>query len=95
VGIATTLKRRYRDLPDAKTALQYVVRGEYSAKSRPNNMGLGISNLCDIVVKNFRGELFIMSEDGIADGKADSMPVARSLNSRFPGTGVFFTIPVA
>lgn len=94
LGISTTLRRRHTDIPTAQAALERVVQGGYSAKSRPNNRGCGISNLCAIVVHQFQGEIFIVSEGVFADGKAGRLPVSRQLKTRFPGTGVFFTMPI-
>jgi len=93
LGIATTLRKRYSDVADAEDALGRVVKGGYSAKSRPNNMGVGVSNLC-LIVQQMGGEIFIVSEDGYADGKAGRQPWAHSLNGLLPGTGVFFIVPV-
>lgn len=94
-GIGTTLRERYPDVHGAGEALGRVLQGGYSAKSRKNNMGLGISNLANIVVQQMHGELFIVSEDGFADGKFGRQTFSRSLDMRFPGTGVFFSVPVS
>jgi hypothetical protein len=93
-GIGTSLKERYPEMTDTADALRRVIEGGYSAKSRPNNMGVGISNLAGIVVRELRGELFIVSEDAFADGKEGQLPVARALGACFPGTAVFFTVPL-
>ena len=93
-GIGTSLRARYASILDTAQALRHVIEGGYTAKSRPNNMGVGISNLAGIVVQQFRGELFIVSEDAFADGKAGRIPTARDLGARFPGTAVFFTVPL-
>ena len=93
-GISTTLRRRHSELPNAQIALERVVEGGYSAKSRSNNMGVGISNLCAIVVNQLGGEIFIISEDGFADAKAGRSLISRTLAVRYPGTAVFFTLPV-
>ena len=57
-------------------------------------MGVGISNLAGIIVRQLRGELFIVSEDAFADGKEGRFPTARGLGASFPGTAVFFTVPM-
>jgi two-component sensor histidine kinase len=89
VGIATSLRTRYATFTTAKTCLQKVIEGGYSALSRRNNMGVGISNLCNIVVQQLGGAIIIVSEDGYAKGQAGHMPLAHSLVNRYPGTGVF------
>lgn len=93
-GIRSTLREKYPDVTDAGEALKRVLQGGYSAKSRPNNMGLGISNLSNIVFQQLKGELFIVSEDAFADGKFGQRTYSRALGMRFPGTGVFFSVPV-
>jgi hypothetical protein len=82
-GIASTLRGQYPELRDAPEALRRVVQGGYTAKSRPNNMGVGISNFCSIVVQQLRGEVFIVTEDGFADGKFGKQTIARALEMRF------------
>jgi hypothetical protein len=93
-GIGTTLSNKYTDMRDAGDALRHVLQGGYSAKSRPNNMGLGISNLSNIIVQQLHGELFIVTEDAFADGKFGRQTFSKPLNMHFPGTGVFFSIPI-
>ncbi|MCC6423354.1 MAG: hypothetical protein IT447_07720 [Phycisphaerales bacterium] len=92
-GIGTTLRGIYPDASNVQ-ALERVLQGGYSAKSRSNNMGMGISNLCQIILHQLRGELFIVTEDAFADGKARERPVSQSLGMNFPGTGIFFGVPV-
>jgi len=94
IGIAASLGNRYSDIRDDCEALRRVVKGGTTARSRPNNMGVGISNLCDIVLRNFRGRMFLISGGAIATGTAGKIPKVLMLKSRFPGTGVFFTIPI-
>lgn len=94
LGIGTTLRERYPTIRGTGEALKLVLEGGYSAKSRANNMGVGISNLSNIVLHQLRGELFIASEDAFADGKFARQAFSRSLEMRFPGTCVFFTVPV-
>jgi hypothetical protein len=92
VGICTTLKKRFDDVTP-KTALQRVIKGEYTALSRPNNLGLGISNLWNIV-RRLRGDIFIVSQDAAIESRAGNDFPARELPCRYNGTGVFFTLPV-
>jgi hypothetical protein len=94
LGIGTTLARRHPEIENAEAALKRVVRGGISAQSRPNNMGVGISNLWGHITNPLRGEIFIVTEDviGFSDraGNLRTLP----LGARFAGTGVFFTVPV-
>ena len=100
LGIATTLRKRYPDTTDAVIALRRVTAGDYSAKARPNNLGQGVSNLCAVIVQNLGGVVDILSEDGLAvvtrpsPGAAHRVDV-RPLANAFPGTGVFFSVPLA
>lgn len=93
-GICSTLSRQYSDLTP-ELALKRVTQGGYSALSRPNNMGLGISNLCQIVTSHLHGEMFIISETASVEIRAGRQPNVQSLDCRFAGTGVFFTLPVS
>jgi hypothetical protein len=92
-GIGTTLREKYPNVTTGQS-LDRVLQGGYSAKSRPNNMGVGISNLCQIVTRQFRGELFIVSEDFFADAKSGEASSSKPLGMVFPGTGIFFGAPV-
>lgn len=74
-------------------ALERVIRGGYSTRSRPNNAGLGLSHLWNSV-GGLGGAILILSENGCAEyrhGYADNI---QALNPPFPGTAVFFTLPV-
>ncbi|HTW93997.1 MAG TPA: hypothetical protein VMD30_04325, partial [Tepidisphaeraceae bacterium] len=94
IGIAASLRHRYPEIRTAKQALEKVIGGGVSARSRPSNMGCGISNLCNVIVNVLRGELFIISGEGMADGAPGHAIRSRDFTAGFPGTGVFFTIPV-
>jgi hypothetical protein len=93
-GIGSSLREKYPEIPNTAEALRRVIEGGYSAKSRPNNMGVGISNLAGIIIRQLRGELFLVSEDAFADGKEGRLPTAWPLGASFPGTAVFFTVPL-
>jgi hypothetical protein len=94
-GIGTTLREKHPGIKSTAEAMQRVIEGGYSAKSRPTNQGLGVSNLSNIVIRQLNGELFIVSEDAFADGKSGRLPFARLSGVRFQGTGVFFSVPLA
>jgi len=90
-GIRTTLSTRFPDLtPDS--VLRRVVQGRYSALSRENNAGLGISMLVSWVT-HLGGELSIISEESWTRIRR-SQRLFEESDFRFCGTGVFFTIPV-
>jgi hypothetical protein len=91
-GIHTTLRREHTDTLNAAMALRRVVAGGYSAKSRKNNMGVGISNLWAIVTQQLRGHIFIVTEDGFAYNDCARLK-SENVGFHFPGTGVFFTLP--
>lgn len=92
VGIYTTLKQRYHDTT-ADNALRRVLRGKFTALSRPNNAGLGLCNLSNMV-EYLKGDFVIISETAVAQGKAAKSRRFSALSRRFPGTAVFFTLPV-
>lgn len=92
-GIQKTLSRRF-DVKNAVEALQMVTRGGHSSLSRENNMGLGVSNLVSWI-KNCRGVLSLVSGEAVAlitESGADLE--IHPLRIGFPGTAVFFTLPV-
>lgn len=91
LGIQRTLAQRYPKVNSSVQALQCVFEGNYSSKSRKNNMGVGISNLAKIIsLKN--GNLSIFSGDGLADIRHGESPRFKKTPFCFPGTGVFFTL---
>jgi anti-sigma regulatory factor (Ser/Thr protein kinase) len=92
VGIVHTLRRRYGDVTNAATALRRVTQGGYTAKSSDRNQGLGISNLCNIV-QHLKGKFFIITGDAMATFNHGPISV-ESADFFFPGTGLFFTLPV-
>jgi hypothetical protein len=95
LGIGTTLARRHPEIKNAEHALARVVQGGISAKSRPNNLGVGISNLWGHITQPLNGEIFIITEDVIGYNDRGGRLHAGPLGARFGGTGVFFTVPVA
>jgi len=92
IGIQASLQTRYPEIESSTEAINRVLAGGVSARSRQNNMGVGVSNLHSILLQ-LGGELIIASGDIVAyraPGKAFDLP----LNFSFAGTGVFFTLPV-
>ncbi len=92
-GIQETLSRRF-EVESAVAALRMVTEGGHSSLSRMNNMGLGISNLVTWI-KHCRGVLSLVSGEAVAlitESGADLE--IRPLRIAFPGTAVFFTLPV-
>lgn len=86
LGIPTTLKET-----DHPTALRKVFQGGCSSLSRPNNMGLGISNLASWV-RELKGSLVLLSRAAVALRQPDRDDRFLPLAYSFPGTGVFFTL---
>lgn len=94
VGIAQSLRVQYPDTSNAITALRRVVEGGFSSRSRPNNLGLGVSNLFKLVAIA-RGRMALVTGEAIADLRdAADAPTIEQSGSDFPGTAVFFTLPV-
>jgi hypothetical protein len=93
LGIGTTLRRSHPDTRDARHALARVLEGGFSARTRQNNLGQGINNL-RLTVTSQGGEIFLISENANALVRAGSRrPRFETSPDRFPGTGVFFTLP--
>ncbi|MEM1184325.1 MAG: hypothetical protein AAGI53_04900 [Planctomycetota bacterium] len=82
-------------------ALELVCQGKHTSRSRRHNMGLGISNLI-AVVRALTGRVAIVSGQAaavleathVAAGSGLEPPAIKTLDWRFPGTGVFFTLVV-
>jgi signal transduction histidine kinase len=92
VGICTTLQRRHPDTtPD--NALQRVLEGKYSAQSRPNNAGLGLSILRDMI-SYAKGDFVLISDVSGAHCKGSYGNEPFIVPRGFPGTAAFFTLPV-
>lgn len=91
-GICSTLRRRFPDT-NAENVLPRVLGGNYTAASRENNLGLGLSNLA-VIIKQLGGDLVIVSENSMAEVRRNHSREFHTLAARFQGTGVFFTLPV-
>jgi len=92
IGVRSSLSKRYPDTTP-ENVMQRVLSGNYTALSRENNKGLGLSLLASIV-ENLGGDLFILSESSTAELRRGSKKSFMKLTSGFRGTGVFFTLPV-
>lgn len=75
-------------------ALELVIQGGVSSKSRPNNMGQGISNLA-LVAKGNGGVLQIFSRQAVAQVSASRQVVQELPGCAFPGTLVTLSLKVA
>ena len=94
LGIGTTLATRHPEIQGAEAAIARVVKGGVTAQSRPNNMGVGISNLWGHITNPLGGEIFIVTEDVLGYSDREGSLRIVPLGVRFAGTGVFFTVPV-
>lgn len=92
VGICTSLSGKWPDT-NAQNVMPRVFEGSYSARSRKNNLGLGISNLAAII-KQLGGVLFVLSEGSSAEVLRDGGSRFSALPVVFQGTGVFFALSV-
>lgn len=94
LGIAETLRAKYPDTTSSRLALTRVIQGKFSSKSRPSNMGLGVSNLFGLV-QNAGGRMAIFTGNSYAEVHPPmERPVVYDTGCEFPGTAVFFTLPV-
>jgi anti-sigma regulatory factor (Ser/Thr protein kinase) len=89
-GIRATLMDRYPDTTD-ENVLRRVLEGQFSALSRPNNAGLGLSSLGSMIECQ-RGSFVIVSLASMVVSKETRK--FRTLPFSFPGTAVFFTLPL-
>lgn len=93
VGIAATLRVRHPDTTGSFMALRRVIQGGYSSLARPNNMGLGVSNLFSLV-RLMRGRMAVFTGDAVAEVHGSSDPRVSGTAFTFPGTAVFFALPL-
>lgn len=92
VGIFQTLSNAVDSIRSPVEAMRQVIRGGVSAKSRDNNMGLGISNLWNAVTQ-CGGSCTLVSHDVYASGTVSSYTCA-NLDRTFPGTVAAFTLAI-
>lgn len=94
IGILATLRPRFPEILDSRTAIKSVLEGGFSARTFRRNRGHGIRHLRD-TVERLGGEVSIFSGDAavhVADGQQRA---AQSPDMYFPGTGIFFVLPVS
>jgi len=92
-GICTTLRKRWPDTTAENVLPRVLFEGRYSARSRENNLGLGLSNFAAII-RRLKSEFFVVSENSAAEIRPDGTDWTGRLSARFEGTGVFFTLPI-
>ncbi len=92
-GIRSTLSTRYADTDDSN-CLRRVLEGQYTAQSRINNAGLGLSNL-RAIVSQLNGRLAIVAERSSAQVVPRQPLRYNTMPFRFGGTAVFFTLPTS
>lgn len=92
--MATTVRRRHPEFSTNREAIARVMQGGVTAKSRPNNMGVGVSNLCAIVRHQLKGRVFIVSKDTAVNHQPGRQDHWSQLDHPFPGTAVFLNVPV-
>ena len=94
VGIGVKLREKYPDVTDSSVALQRVIEGGYSSRSRINNMGLGVSNLFALV-KSAGGRMAVFTGDARAEVYPGASPTVVALPFSVPGTAVYFSLPLS
>lgn len=92
LGIFTTLKKAYPDTSNTVIALRRVIQGRFTAGSRKNNLGLGLSNLAGIV-RQLQGQFMIITGNAMFVQKKEGKEQYFPTRFTFPGTGVFFKLP--
>jgi hypothetical protein len=94
VGVLGSLKPRYPALRTSYEAIGRIVIGETSAKSRPNNLGLGVSNLF-LFVRAHQGKVAFVSDNAVWQSFPQKPePHGFEMKCSWPGTAVFFSLPV-
>ena len=98
IGIGESLRQsktatRMR-IRDDSHALELVLQGGVTSKSRANNMGQGISNLAAIASGN-GGRLMILSGNAHAVVDSENTHIHSSAKSAFPGTLVLLSLRVS
>jgi len=93
IGIGASLGKVYSQASTPFAALQMVTEGGFSSKSRPNNMGLGVSQLFSILINN-RGRIAAVSGDAMATSHRGHPVQIEHLPFAFNGTGIFFALPL-
>ncbi len=91
-GVLKSLSRQHPEIRTSSDALEKVARGGYSAKSRSNNMGLGVSNL-GLNVHSLAGEAMLFSGDAMIQDWGAASVAANRVGFDYSGTAVFFSVP--
>lgn len=94
IGIGASVRSTRAQTTGSLEALRLVIEGGFSSKSRPNNMGLGVSNLFRLIASS-RGKIAVYSGDAMAEAHQGGTPRAQTVDFDFPGTAVFFTLPLS
>lgn len=98
IGIGESLRRSKPTtkitIRDDAHALDLVLRGGVTSKSRANNMGQGISNLAVIAAGN-SGRLMILSGNAHAVVDSEGSRIHSNVASAFPGTPVLLGLRVS
>ena len=92
-GVLKSLRRAHPEITSSRQALESIARGGYSARSRRNNLGRGISNLRSIVTEAFAGNAYIVSDDAAGEFRSGAPPKYHQLDFTYCGTAVCFTLP--
>jgi hypothetical protein len=93
VGILNSLRAAHPQANlTAQSALRRVVAGNFTSQSRPNNMGLGISNLFSLIPA-CGGRIALISGSACAESHEPQRINFTDEQFDFPGTAVLFTLP--
>lgn len=84
VGFLDTLRPHYPDLRTNEAAIALAVQSGISSKSRGSNVGAGLSILCGFLKQ--RGNLEIISLDGVWHQDTAGNSLSRTISFRFPGS---------
>ncbi|MBX9735839.1 MAG: hypothetical protein K2X32_02845 [Phycisphaerales bacterium] len=93
IGIGERTRRGRQIDWDDVSCLGRVLQGEFSARTKTHNAGIGLNTLWN-VVRNHGGSLLILSGTAVSQmyGTMNEPRTARFQGGRFPGTAVFFSL---
>ncbi len=86
IGFLKSLNPRFPSIGSNSEAIEKAVQEGVSSKSRPNNMGAGLSVICGYLVE--RGSVEIISHDGYWTQKKNGQKSSQQLAFSLPGSCV-------
>jgi hypothetical protein len=89
IGFLKSLSPRFSNIKSNSEAIKKAVQEGVSSKSRPNNMGAGLSIICGYLIE--RGSVEIISYDGYWKQKQNGEESSEQLDFSLPGSCVILS----